>query len=127
MNINHLSFRTLSVALGALTLLSTIHYPLSTFAQGTAFTYQGSARRYRGRCHRNLLSDVSATLRFGQLWQTPAAGPVTMIPHGAGHNGLFTVTLYFGAGFSTARTGGWISARARMAAVPFLALSPDRN
>ena len=101
-----LTLRTL--ALGAI-LLSILNPQLSTFAQGTAFTYQG------------VLNDEGAPasgtydLQFS-LFALPAGGaPIGLLLSTndlAISNGLFAVTLDFGAGLFTG-AARWLEIRVR--------------
>src|ERR1041385_8064701 len=79
--------------LAFLALLSTIHYQLSTHAQGTAFTYQG--RLNDGNVPANGLYDVTFSLFPAGSGGSPVAGPLTNTATVVS-NGLFTVTLDFG-------------------------------
>jgi hypothetical protein len=79
-----------------LLLLSTLNYQLSTtFAQGTAFTYQG--RLNEGANPANGIYDLRFTIYDLATNGTLIAGPVTNSTLGVS-NGLFTVTLDFGTG-----------------------------
>ena len=81
-----------------LVLLSTLNPQLSTFAQGTAFTYQGRLHADGGA------ASGSYDFRFQLASDAPGnnyvGGPllVNAVP---ASNGLFTVTLDFGAGVFT--------------------------
>ena len=79
-----------------LLLLSTINHQLSTFAQGTAFTYQGQlndgANPASGTY--NMRFALFDALTVGNQ----AGSPLTNSPVNVS-NGLFTVTLDFGANF----------------------------
>jgi len=81
-----------------LLLLSTLNYPLSTSAQGTAFTYQG--RLNDGANPANGNYDLQFTIYDALSAGNSVAGPITNAPTGA-TNGLFTVTLDFGSGAFT--------------------------
>ena len=90
----HLTPRTSHLAL-ALLLLSTINYRLSTFAQGTAFTYQG-------RLDANgVPANGSYDLQF--VLYAAASGGSSILslqrPATSVSNGLFTVSLEYGANF----------------------------
>src|ERR1035437_5440178 len=82
----------------ALLLLSTLNFQLSTYGQGTAFTYQGrltdgtNAANGRYDLTFSLFSVSSGPGQVGSIYIT-SASPVS--------NGLFTVTLDFGAGVFT--------------------------
>jgi len=83
-------------ALSAL-LLSTLNVQLSTsFAQGTAFTYQG--RLNDGANPANGVYDLSFALFDGTSSGAPLGNPLTTAATVVS-NGLFTVTLDFGNQF----------------------------
>ena len=107
----------------ALVLLSTLNLQLSTFAQGTAFTYQG--RFNDGANEANGAYD----LRFA-AFQNPTGGgavlgPITNSAVSAS-NGLFTTLLDFGPYNSAAYgRGRWLEISARTnGSVPWTVLSP---
>ena len=85
----------LAKLLVGLALLSTLNPQLSTaFAQGTAFTYQG--RLTSGTNAASGIYDLRFTIYDSSGGPTVIAGPLTLDPV-AISNGLFTVTLDFGA------------------------------
>ena len=85
--------------LALLALLSTLNYPLSTsYAQGTAFTYQG--RLDSGGSPASGIYDLRFAIYDAGTAGNLVAGPVTDAAT-AVSNGLFTVTLDFGAGVFT--------------------------
>ncbi len=89
---------TLKIA-PALLLLSTLNSQISTAsAQGTAFTYQG--RLSDGANPASGIYDLRFTIYDTGGGSGLVAGPVTNSPTGV-TNGLFTVTLDFGAGVFT--------------------------
>jgi hypothetical protein len=79
-----------------LALLSTFNLQLSTFAQGTAFTYQGRLNDTGQPA--NGLYDLQFTIYDAGTGGNLIAGPVTNSATGA-TNGLFLVTLDFGDAF----------------------------
>jgi hypothetical protein len=87
--------RTVKLIAGLFLLLSIINHPLSTFAQGTAFTYQG--RLDAGGTPANGIYDLS----FG-LFCSVCPDPLAVIATNgvAVSNGLFAVTLDFGTAFN---------------------------
>src|SRR4051812_30376862 len=85
----------LSIALALGSLLAAIHYPLSTSAQGTAFTYQG--RLNDGGAPAGGNYDLKFTIYDALTGGSIVGTPLTNAPV-AVSNGLFTVTLDFGAG-----------------------------
>jgi hypothetical protein len=90
--------RSLALWLGLLACFSTINLQLSTFAQGTAFTYQG--RLNDGSSPANGNYDMQFYLRNAAVAGSPVGNTNTVAPVQAS-NGLFTVTLNFGAGIFT--------------------------
>jgi len=84
--------------IGLLILLSIINSSVSTFAQGTAFTYQGRLADTVNPV--NGLYDLRFFLYDSGTGGTLVAGPVTNSPVVIS-NGLFTVTLDFGANVFT--------------------------
>ncbi len=112
----------------ALTLLAlaTLNSPLSTvFAQGTGFTYQG--RLNDGTSPAAGIYDLRYTIFDStNLPGTVIAGPVTNSTTSVS-NGLFTVTLDFGAGVFTG-PARWLEIGVRTnGASPFVTLSPRQN
>ena len=108
------------LVLSALFLATLIYQPATGFAQGTAFTYQGQLNSGGSP------ANGSYDLQFG-LWSA-ASGPSQIgstltNTATAVSNGLFTVTLDFGA-TSPARTAGWRSACAPAVRAP---LAPFRH
>ena len=89
--------RSLARWLGLIAFLSTI-LQLSTFAQGTAFTYQG--RLNDGNTPANGNYDMQFYLRNAASGGGPVGNTNTVAPVPAS-NGLFTVTLDFGPGIFT--------------------------
>jgi hypothetical protein len=87
--------RSLALRIGFVSLLSTINFQLSTFAQGTAFTYQG--RLNDGSSPVNGNYDMQFYLRNAATGGSPVGNTNTVAPVPAS-NGLFTVTLDFGPG-----------------------------
>src|SRR5947207_3514348 len=86
-------------ALLALTFFSTLNLQLSTLhAQSTAFTYQGRLNDGANPASGNY--DLRFTIYDSPSGGVVAGGPLTNAPTGAS-NGLFTVTLDFGAGVFT--------------------------
>ena len=123
MKTKHL-LRVSHFALGLLTLLSTINHPLSASAQGTAFTYQG---RFNDGANP---ATGSYDFRFA-LYDAPnpsgtlVGGPLN-ISATAISNGIFTVTLDFGAVFNGADR--WLEIMARTnGAGSFVTLSPRQK
>src|SRR5215475_3031028 len=90
--------RSLALWFGLLSFLSTIQIQLSTFAQGTAFTYQG--RLNDGSLPANGNYDIRFYLRNAAVAGSPVGATNTVAPVAAS-NGLFTVTLDFGPGIFT--------------------------
>jgi formylglycine-generating enzyme required for sulfatase activity len=95
---------TLKIAV-ALLLFATLGCPVATvFAQGTAFTYQGQLND--GGCPANGSYDLTFTLFNANTNGVAIAGPVTnsavLVT-----NGLFTVTIDFGAGVFNGQTN-WL-------------------
>ena len=118
----HFAPRTLHLAL-CLVLLSTLNATLSTFAQGTAFTYQGRL-------------SSSGTLYSGSaefqptLWNAASGGaqlaannPATLTVSVT--NGLFVLPLDFGSNFPGANR--WLQLDVRTNAGSFTSLSPRRS
>src|SRR2546423_8442086 len=91
---NFLARLSLALALGS--LLSAINYPLSTSAQGTAFTYQG--RLNDGNAPASGIYDLRFALYDAPTNGNPVGVAITNAPVPVS-NGLFTVTLDFGPGF----------------------------
>ena len=109
--------------LALLSLLSTINYPLSTLhALGTAFTYQG--RLNDGGSPATGIFDLRFTLYNASTAGTAVGGPLTNAAAGV-TNGLFAVTLDFGAGVFNG-DARWleIGVRSNGAAADFTVLSP---
>jgi formylglycine-generating enzyme required for sulfatase activity len=97
------------IALSALICLSTLNHPLSAaHAQGTAFTYQG--RLNSGGSPANGRYDLTFTLFSTNTTGAAIAGPVTNSATPVS-NGLFTVTLDFGANFPGANR--WLAIAVR--------------
>ena len=85
------------IVLSALTLLCAFNSQISTVrAQGTAFTYQGRLNNASGPATGSY--DLTFTLFGSNTAGTAIAGPVTNSAT-AGSNGLFAVTVDFGANF----------------------------
>src|SRR6266571_8557675 len=108
--------------LAAALLLSTLHCQLSTlFAQGTAFTYQGRLIDNGSPANGNYdltFALFSVSSGVGQLGNT-----ITNSPTGV-TNGLFSVTLDFGAGVLTG-PARWLEIGARTnGGASFATLSP---
>jgi hypothetical protein len=93
MKIKH-THRLSHLAPGLLILLSTINYPLSTLAQGTAFTYQGRLADTVNPV--NGYYDFKFSLYDSASGGTLISGPLPI--SSIVSNGLFTVSLDFGAG-----------------------------
>ena len=96
--------------LGVLALFSTLNPQLSTaFAQGTAFTYQGRLNFNDSPAAGNydLAFTLLATNTTGTAIATPVTNSATAVT-----NGLFTVTLDFGAGIFTG-PNRWLEIAAR--------------
>src|SRR6516164_847716 len=89
------NYRNLALRIGFVSLLSTINFQLSTFAQGTAFTYQG--RLNDGSAPANGNYDMQFYLRNLLIGGSPVGTTNSLAPVQAS-NGLFTVTLDFGPG-----------------------------
>ena len=81
--------------LAALVLLFTLNPQLSTFAQGTAFTYQGVLSQ--GGAAINGSNDLTFTL-YNAVSAGATVGTSNVVNDLIISNGLFTVTLDFGAG-----------------------------
>src|SRR3954468_18540432 len=108
---------------GLFLLLSTINYQPSTFAQSTAFTYQG--RLGDNSQPANGSYDLQFTVYDStNLPGTGVAGPLTNSTTTVS-NGLFTVALDFGAGVFTG-ADRWleIAVRTNGAAGPYATLNP---
>src|ERR1017187_5836817 len=106
-----------------LALLSALNVQLSTaFAQGTVFSYQG--RLYDGANPANGRYDLRFNLYDALSAGSLVAGPLTNAPVTVS-NGLFTVTLDFGADVFTG-PARWleIGARSNGVAVAYINLSP---
>jgi len=111
--------RTSHLAL-AVALLSTLHSPLFTQAQGTAFTYQG--RLNDGAAPVNGSYDLRFTLYTADVGGSQR-GPILTNAATAVNNGLFTVQLDFGAVFPGADR--WIELGVRTnGSETFTTLSP---
>jgi hypothetical protein len=106
-------------------LLATLNPRLSTcFAQGTAFTYQG--RLANGTNVANGIYDLRFAIYDSSGGPTVVAGPVTNSPTSVS-NGLFTVTLDFGAGVFTGAER-WLEIAVRTnGGGAFTALSPRQK
>lgn len=89
----HFTLRTSHLALG-LALLSTLNSQFSTYAQGTAFTYQG--RLFDNGNPANGNYNLRLTLYDGNVTGNVVSGPLTNAPVTVS-NGLFTVMLDFGS------------------------------
>jgi trimeric autotransporter adhesin len=102
--------------------LSTLNFELSTaLAQGTAFIYQGQLMDSGAPA--NGLYDLQFSIYNTNLGGTPA-GPILTNAATAVSNGLFTVTLDFGAGIFTG-SDEWLDIAARTnGAGTFTELSP---
>src|SRR5262245_23609818 len=87
--------RSFSLWFSLISLLLTFSLPLSTFAQGTAFTYQG--RLNDGSSPANGNYDMRFYLRNAASGGSPVGNTNTLAPVPAS-NGLFNVTLDFGSG-----------------------------
>jgi trimeric autotransporter adhesin len=95
MKTNHQStFRVCRLGLGVLTLLATIQFNLPCIAQVTAFTYQGRLNDANNPA--NGLYDLQFTLYLVATGSGSIAGPLTRAATPV-TNGLFTVTIDFGA------------------------------
>jgi len=107
----------------ALTLLSTLNPQLSTcFAQGTAFTYQG--RLNDGASPANGIYDLRFTIYDAVTNGSAVSGVLTNAATSVS-NGLFTVTLDFGAGaFPGADRWLEIAVRTNGSAGDYQSLSP---
>ncbi len=102
-------------------LLSTINHPLSTFAQGSAFTYQG--RLNASGQPANGLYDLRLRLASDALGSNYVGGILATngVPVS---NGLFTVTIDFGAGPFTG-SNLWLQVEVRTnSAGAYTVLSP---
>jgi hypothetical protein len=121
----------------SLALLSTLNPQLSTcLAQGTAFTYQG--RLTSGTNAASGIYDLRFTVYDSSSGAGLVAGPLTNSPV-AVSNGLFTVTLDFGAGVFTGadrwleigvRTNGGgafttLSPRQKLTPTPYALYAPN--
>ena len=107
----------------ALALLTILNFPLSTFAQGTAFTYQGrftdNGAPYTGN------AEFQAT-----LWSVASGGAALATNSPAGvvvavTNGLFVLPLDFGASFPGANR--WLQLDVRTVVGPFTPLTPRQQ
>ena len=107
----------------ALALLTILNFPLSTFAQGTAFTYQGrftdNGAPYTGN------AEFQAT-----LWSVASGGEALATNSPAGvvvavTNGLFVLPLDFGASFPGANR--WLQLDVRTVVGPFTPLTPRQQ
>jgi hypothetical protein len=110
---------------GLFLLLSTINYRPLTFAQGTAFTYQG--RLGDNGQSANGTYDLQFTIyNSTNLPGTVVAGPLTNSATSVS-NGLFTVALDFGASVFTG-ADRWLEIGVRTnGAVAFTPISPRQN
>ena len=113
-------------ALALLTLLSTLIYqPSTTFAQGTAFNYQG--RLNDGTNPANGSYDLTFTIYGGLTGGSPVAGPATNSAIGVS-NGLFSITLDFGNSPFSAGAQRWLEIAARTnSATSFTTLAPRQK
>ncbi len=107
---------------GTLVLLVTLNLqPSTTFAQGTAFSYQG--RLNDGGSAATGIYDLRFTICDALTSGNVVAGPLTNSATGI-TNGLFAVTLDFGSGVFTG-PGRWLEIAARTnGAASFTTLSP---
>ena len=107
---------------GTLVLLVTLNLqPSTTFAQGTAFSYQG--RLNDGGSPATGIYDLRFTICDALTSGNVVAGPLTNSATGI-TNGLFAVTLDFGSGVFTG-PGRWLEIAARTnGAASFTTLSP---
>jgi hypothetical protein len=112
----------LGTVLVLLVFLSTFNLELSTFAQGTAFTYQG--RLADGGAPANSNYDMQFYLRDAASNGNPVGTTNTLAPVPTS-NGLFTVVLDFGAGIFTGNAL-WleIGVRTNGSVSPYTTLSP---
>ena len=109
------------LGLALLALLSTINPQLSAASLGTAFTYQGKLAE--GGNPANGSYDLEVALYADASGGVAVAGPFTNSPV-AVTNGLFTVTLDFGAGVFTG-AGRWLAISVRTnGSGSFVLLSP---
>src|SRR5258708_29467300 len=107
-----------------LMLLSTFNFQLPTFAQGTAFTYQG--RLNDGASPANGNYDLRFTLYGVLAGGSIVGGPLTNAPTVVS-NGLFTVMLDFGAS-AFAGADRWLEIGVRSNGVgAFSALRPRQQ
>lgn len=113
---------TITKWLAVLAFASISFQPSTGFAQGTAFTYQG--RLYDGANPANGRYDLRFNLYDALSAGSLVAGPLTNAPVTVS-NGLFTVTLDFGAGVFTGPSR-WleVGARSNGVAVVFTVLTP---
>jgi len=124
MNTKHL-LRISRFSLALLALLSAISHPLATFAQVTAFTYQGRLNDTNDS-PANGLYDFQFTVYVSESNPGSVAGPISR-PATIVTNGLFTVTLDFGSapfpGFDR-----WLGIEVRTnGSGPFVTLSPRQE
>jgi hypothetical protein len=114
--------RSVALWFGVFVLLSVLRLPLSTFAQGTAFTYQG--RLNDGSAPADGNYDMRFYLRNAAVAGSPVGTTNTVAPVAAS-NGLFTVTLDFGSGIFTG-SPLWleIGVRTNGSVAAFTTLSP---
>src|SRR5882724_1761757 len=106
-----------------LLLLSTLNFqPSIASAQGTAFSYQG--RLNDGASPANGNYDLAFTLYAANAGGAPIAGPLTNAAT-AVNNGLFTVTLDFGANFPG--TDRWLEISVQKNGAGFTTLSPRQH
>jgi hypothetical protein len=122
MKINCTHSRGLIALLAVLPLALTLHIS-TTFAQGSAFTYQGRLNDSGGAATGSY--DLQFTLFDGATNGSAVAGPITNSPTIVS-NGLFTVILDFGA---TPFTGAdlWLEIAARATNGAFTVLSPRQK
>ena len=98
MNTNNITLALRTLASSALLLSTLIYQPSTANAQGTGFTYQGQLNDGAGLA--NGTYDLDFTVFDALSGGTVVAGPLTNAAT-AVSNGLFTVTLDFGAGVFT--------------------------
>src|SRR6266446_915344 len=119
-----MKIQDLLVKTALLLALSTLNSPLSTFAQGTTFTYQG--RLNDGGNPATGIYDLRFTLYdAASNGNVPTGGgPLTNAPTGV-TNGLFTVTLDFGGSpFDGSPRWLEIGVRTNGSANPYATLTP---
>jgi hypothetical protein len=118
-----ITLRSLALAVG---LISTLSFsPATTYAQGTAFTYQGRLNDGSNPANGNydLRFTVFPTSGIGSAIAGPLTNTATLLS-----NGLFTVTLDFGVGSFTGQNL-WleIAARTNGGSSGFATLSPRQR